>query len=117
MGQVQDDEENEAFPEGTTILLITDPRSDSTYLGIMIRFNNNQKIGVFMADEPVIHIGENSPEQVAFKLFQLVAKSEGFSLTSRESHPTKGYILTTYAQCLHTVRRPDNVGYALTLTS
>jgi hypothetical protein len=68
-----------------------------------------------MADEPVIHIGENSPEQVAYKLLQLVAKSEGFSLSSGESQPNKEWILTTYAQCLHTVRRPENVAYALTI--
>ena len=68
-----------------------------------------------MADESVVHIGENSPEQVAFKLLPFVTNSEGFNLSGRENKPTREWILTAYAQCLHTVRRPDNVAYALSL--
>ena len=30
-----------------------------------------------MADAPIVHIGENSPEQVAFKLMEIVAHLEG----------------------------------------
>ena len=54
-----------------------------------------------MADKPVVHIGENSPEYVAYKLMLDIVRIEG-----KERH-SKDEILNLYAECLHTVNRPD----------
>jgi hypothetical protein len=35
-----------------------------------------------MPDTPVVHIGENSPEQVAFKLLETIANIERISISS-----------------------------------
>ena len=66
-----------------------------------------------MADAPVVHIGENSPEYVAYQLMLDIAECEG----KRFSKPAPGYgsgisvvdrdwILNTYRQCLRAVRDP-----------
>ncbi|MBY2932536.1 hypothetical protein [Rhizobium leguminosarum] len=65
-----------------------------------------------MADKSVVHIGENSPEQVAFKLFELVAIVEKKSTSGTDANEMKAgwtkadknYILTTYGECVTTVR-------------
>jgi len=61
-----------------------------------------------MADAPVVHIGENSPQQVAYKLMERIAVSEGKVLYSSSTggHPDREWILSTYAQCLQTVIQP-----------
>ena len=60
-----------------------------------------------MADvAPVAHIGENSPEQVAYKLMQAVAEAESKLLKSSlagEANVDRKWILDTYAECLDTV--------------
>jgi hypothetical protein len=53
-----------------------------------------------MADKPVVHIGENSPEYVAYKLMLDIIRIEG-----KERH-SKDDILNLYAECLHTVNLP-----------
>lgn len=53
-----------------------------------------------MADKPVVHIGENSPEYVAYKLMLDVIRMEGKELHSKDE------ILNLYADCLHTVNSP-----------
>lgn len=64
-----------------------------------------------MADEKVVHIGDNSPEQVAYKLLQDIAKCEGMDLFAdgKKIVASREWILSTYAQCLMTVRRPGTV--------
>lgn len=58
-----------------------------------------------MADEPVVHIGENSPEEVAFKLMHLIIAEE------RAAHiPNRKQILDLYAECLVTVKMPGRRG-------
>jgi hypothetical protein len=62
-----------------------------------------------MADTtPVVHIGENSPEQVAFKLLQSIAGNEGKKLSGATptvgEYPDKKWLLDTYAECLHAVK-------------
>ena len=63
-----------------------------------------------MSDKSVVHIGENSPEQVALKLFEMIAAIEktatftGNSLEPGWSTADKNYILTTYGECINTVR-------------
>jgi hypothetical protein len=51
------------------------------------------------APRPVVHIGENSPEHVAFNLFTLINASE--------SHRDRAAVLDLYAECLDAVRDPD----------
>lgn len=55
-----------------------------------------------MADAPVVHIGQNSPEFVAWRLFDRISghESAGGETTERT------YILDTYAECLWAVLHP-----------
>ena len=59
-----------------------------------------------MADAPIIHIGENSPEQVAYKLMRDIAGEEGktFSHGSVKGTADRKFILDTYSECLRRVR-------------
>ena len=53
-----------------------------------------------MADNSVAHIGENSPEYVAYKLMELIAGAEGKSFNKSAGDPaSRQWILNTYAQC------------------
>lgn len=63
-----------------------------------------------MADAPVVHIGENSPEEVAFRLYRIVGHSEKKVATSgfAESGTDRKYILDTYAECLLAVKHPED---------
>lgn len=66
-----------------------------------------------MADaKPVVHIGENSPEQVAFKLMETIAAVERKSISGTDPSGLKAgwtkadrsWILRTYGECLTTVQ-------------
>ena len=60
-----------------------------------------------MADAHIIHIGENSPEQVAYKLLQTIASNESKSLVGSMSggaSADRKWLLDTYATCLDAVR-------------
>ncbi len=60
-----------------------------------------------MPEETIVHIGENSPEQVAYKLFENVARSEGRDLFAHGDNPAdRQYILDTYAECITAVTAP-----------
>jgi hypothetical protein len=60
-----------------------------------------------MADAPVVHIGENSPQHIAYQLFQHIVAVEGKSLASgRPGTANRKWILDTYAECLRTVYDP-----------
>ena len=54
-----------------------------------------------MTGAPVVHIGENSPEQVAFKLFELIRRGD-----AQHGGKTKKEMLDLYAECLNAVRNP-----------
>jgi hypothetical protein len=54
-----------------------------------------------MADKPVVHIGENSPEHVAFQLMGAVLQAEA------PQKPSRKLILDTYAECLIAVIHPQ----------
>lgn len=60
-----------------------------------------------MADSTTVHIGENSPEEVALKLFYEVAAAEkkdtwkGYGHTEK---PDRKWILDTYFECLQAVK-------------
>ena len=61
-----------------------------------------------MPDAPVVHIGENSPEEVAYKMMLLIGSAEGLETYGHGDHPmTREWILRTYAQCLAVVQRGD----------
>ena len=61
-----------------------------------------------MADAPVVHIGENSPEQVAYRLLHDIARVEDKLLERSEKNPQKivdrKWILDTYRECINAVR-------------
>jgi hypothetical protein len=59
-----------------------------------------------MADETAAHIGENTPEYVAYLLLMDVARNEGQMINLPGATVPKDYILDTYAECLATVRNP-----------
>jgi hypothetical protein len=61
-----------------------------------------------MADA-IVHVGENSPEQVAYKLFSHIADVEKKTLAGPDVNVSREWILRTYAQCLRTVNSPHNV--------
>jgi hypothetical protein len=54
-----------------------------------------------MADAPVVHIGENSPEEVAYKLMGLIRH-----IQAQDAPKDKNGILNLYAECLQTVKLP-----------
>lgn len=60
-----------------------------------------------MADAPVVHIGENSPEEVAYKLLKDIANVERKNLyySSKETDKTASRegILKTYVECMKAV--------------
>jgi hypothetical protein len=57
-----------------------------------------------MADtSTVVHIGENSPEEVALKLFHEIVSVEARTLGANLN---RKWILDTYSECLMAVRSP-----------
>ena len=58
-----------------------------------------------MSDAPVVHIGENSPEQVAYRLMHEIATQEG---AAKGSHSVierdRAYVLDLYHECFLAVR-------------
>lgn len=67
-----------------------------------------------MAENTTVHIGENSPEQVAYRLLQDVLHMEKKTtlphMASRDSGGTltdRKYLLDAYAECLIAVRAPQ----------
>jgi hypothetical protein len=59
-----------------------------------------------MADQTTVHMGENSPEQVAYKLMGIIAQAEKVNLTGVSVNSNRQWILKTYMQCLVAVRTP-----------
>ena len=60
-----------------------------------------------MADDvtSIVHIGENSPEQVALKLTETIAGLERRDLYGHGENPAdRKWLLDTYYECLQTVR-------------
>ena len=62
-----------------------------------------------MADAPVVHIGANSPEEVARKLMREIARVEQRSFNIAKMRPDwkaadRRWILNTYAECLEAVK-------------
>lgn len=61
-----------------------------------------------MVDAPVVHIGENSPEEVALKLLDKIASVERVTFyhgdTPGEQVATREWLLNTYVQCLRATK-------------
>ncbi len=57
-----------------------------------------------MADEAVVHIGENSPEHVAYRLLKDVAWAEEMATEYDRFKGDRKWILNTYAECLEAVK-------------
>lgn len=58
-----------------------------------------------MADAPEVHIGENSPEEVAYKLLVCIAKYEKKTMYGPFiASADRTWLLDTYAECLETVK-------------
>jgi hypothetical protein len=65
-----------------------------------------------MADASVVHLGENSPEYVAYKLLLHVADAEKKHFAGLHPTADRKWILDTYAECLDTVQNPGARGRA-----
>ena len=63
-----------------------------------------------MSDAKIVNTGENTPEEVAYKLLSDVMSAEGKSLFKSENKERvdRKYILDTYAECLKAGRAPQN---------
>ena len=59
-----------------------------------------------MADTPIVHIGENSPEQVAYKLMSVLAGAENKSLHGTTIGADREWLIRTYCMCLTAVKQP-----------
>lgn len=68
-----------------------------------------------MADNNVVHIGENSPEQVAYKLMRDIARSQSVHLEGTSINSNRDWIIKTYCACLHAVRTPSYPDDAISL--
>lgn len=60
-----------------------------------------------MADNTTVHIGENSPEQVAYKLMRLIASAEKINMEGLGINSNRQWIIRTYCQCLMATRMPN----------
>jgi hypothetical protein len=61
----------------------------------------------FNVAEAVVHVGENSPQKIAYELFKLVAMAEKKTLShAHPENPDRKWILDTYAECVLAVERP-----------
>jgi hypothetical protein len=58
--------------------------------------------------KPIIHISENSPEHIAYRLLERIAALEGKSFRGSPQQgrvkADRAWVLDTYAECLETVR-------------
>ena len=60
-----------------------------------------------MANESVVHVSENSPEHVAYKLMSLIARSDGYTLSGMGEAPPREWLLKTFSACLLVVKSPN----------
>jgi hypothetical protein len=58
-----------------------------------------------VAEQTVVHIGQNSREYVPFLLLRRIANIQGKAFNEKGGMDRKG-LLDTYAECLNTVQTP-----------
>lgn len=68
-----------------------------------------------MADAPIINLGENSAEHVAFKLMNLVATAENKTLHGPDHNASREWIIKTYIMCRTAVAGHSNTDHVLGL--
>lgn len=68
-----------------------------------------------MTSTSALHISENSPEQVAYKLMRDIGQAEGFFLVHSSPKPSREWLIKTYCACLHAVRGPSYPNDAIAL--
>lgn len=65
-----------------------------------------------MADHNVAHVADNSPEEVAYKLFKHIVDAENRVLHHKADYgeitADRKWILDTYAEALRTVQNPGH---------
>ena len=63
-----------------------------------------------MADKAVVHIGENSPEKIAYSLLQDIMHIEGRTISptsiNGKTPVDRKWLLDTYAECIRAVTVP-----------
>jgi hypothetical protein len=65
---------------------------------------------VMTANAPVVHIGENSPENVALRLVEIIASIENKQLRGHLAHPAdRQWLLDTYSECLQAVQERRSI--------
>ena len=61
-----------------------------------------------MADQPAMHIAENTPEHIAYRLLKDVMNLERMTLNAEPptgwKTATRAYVLDTYLECIDAVR-------------
>ena len=65
-----------------------------------------------MAEASNVNVGENSPEQVAYKLMHDIARSEKITMAGMGINSNREWIIRTYCQCLLAVKAsqmPDDI--------
>ena len=68
-----------------------------------------------MTSTSILHIGENSPEQVAYKLMRDIGQAEGYFLVHSSPKPSREWMIKTYCACLNAVRVPAYPNDAIAL--
>lgn len=59
---------------------------------------------------PIVHIGENSPEEVAFRLMSIIMNVENRQPHGHGKLPVdREWVLRTYAQCMRAVKLPQMI--------
>jgi hypothetical protein len=65
-----------------------------------------------VASQQTESIGDNSPEEVAFKLFRIVGDLEGatnsYGTAKKNTFTSRKYLLDLYAECMLAVRMPHS---------
>lgn len=68
-----------------------------------------------MTESSAFVVGENTPEQVAFKLMTVIGANQGYGFIGVQPRPPAEWILKTYAACLQVVRSPGSADDAISL--
>lgn len=61
-----------------------------------------------MTEKVTVSVGENSPEEIAYRLLNIIAQSEKMTLAGMGTFPDRKWLLDTYAECLRAVRNPSS---------
>lgn len=68
-----------------------------------------------MSENTVVHIGENSPEQIAYKLMHDIARAEKINLVGSNVNSNREWIIKTFIMCRQAAGGHTNVDHVLGL--